>query len=105
MLFTEWQARESTHPASVITQPERDNFQWEIQDIVNAFTALPDQLRQACCESVGNLPVLGVSLSVVALVDVMICVAIRRYMRTPSRIFSYALQRSEGRGHIFEPVD
>lgn len=59
MLFGEWQARESTHPASVITQPERETFQCEIQDIVHAFTALPDQLRQACKESVESLPVLG----------------------------------------------
>lgn len=59
MLFTKWQARESTHPASVITRPEREIFQGEIRDIVHAFTALPDQLRQACGESVGNLPVLG----------------------------------------------
>ncbi|KAG1890003.1 kinase-like domain-containing protein [Suillus subluteus] len=59
MLFGEWQAKESTHPAPVITQPERETFQWEIQDIVHEFTALPDQLRQACSESVETLPVLG----------------------------------------------
>ncbi|KAG2341066.1 kinase-like protein [Suillus weaverae] len=59
MLFGEWQARKSTHPASVITQPERETFKWEIQGIVHAFTALQDQLRQACSESVANLPVLG----------------------------------------------
>lgn len=57
--FGAWQARQSTQPASVITQPERERLQWEIQDIVHAFTALPDQLRQACSESVEILPVLG----------------------------------------------
>ncbi|KAG1812195.1 kinase-like domain-containing protein [Suillus subaureus] len=49
MLFGEWQARESTQPASVITRPERETFQLEIQDI----------LRQACSEGVETLPVLG----------------------------------------------
>lgn len=53
------QARANTQPAPVITRPDRETFQLEIQCIVDAFTALPDQLRQACSESVGNLPVLG----------------------------------------------
>lgn len=59
MLFGEWQARASTQPASVITRPDRETFQWDIQYIVDAFTALPDQLRQACSKSVGDLPALG----------------------------------------------
>lgn len=49
----------TTEPTSAITRPERETFQKEIQDIVHAFTALPDHLRQACGESVGNMPVLG----------------------------------------------
>lgn len=94
----------TTEPTSAITRPERETFQKEIQDIVHAFTALPDHLRQVCGESVGNMPVLGVSPSAVARADVMIYVAIRRYMRTPSHIFNYALQRNEGRSHLFELV-
>ncbi|KAG2154481.1 kinase-like domain-containing protein [Suillus bovinus] len=59
MLFGEWQAMESTQSAPVITRPERDTFQLEIQGIVHAFIALPAQLRKACSEDVENLPVLG----------------------------------------------
>jgi len=93
--FGAWQARQSTQPASVITQPERERLQWEIQDIVHAFTALPDQLRQACSESVEILPVLGVSPSALQQsVGVVVYAAVRRCMRTPSRIFNYALQRN-----------
>lgn len=58
-MLAESRARQSTHSASVITQPERKIFQREIQGIVHAFTALQDQMRQACSESVGNLPVFG----------------------------------------------
>lgn len=57
--FGKWQARASTRPAPVITRPQRHIFQSEIQDIVHAFVALPDQLRQACSEGVENLPALG----------------------------------------------
>lgn len=57
--FGEWQARASTRPAPVITRPQRDTFRSEIEDIVHAFVALPDQLRQACGEGVEKLPVLG----------------------------------------------
>lgn len=103
--FGEWQARASTRPAPVITRPQRDTFRSEIEDIVHAFVALPDQLRQACGEGVEKLPVLGVSPSALQQsVGVMIYAAIRRCMRTPSRTFNYALQRNKGRGRILEPV-
>lgn len=49
----------TTEPTSGIARPERETFRKEIRDIVHGFTALPDNLRRACGESVGKMPVLG----------------------------------------------
>ncbi|KAG0707066.1 kinase-like domain-containing protein [Suillus ampliporus] len=53
------EAVQEAPPVPIITQLDRESFKRKIQDIVQGFNALPDQLRQACRQSVGNMPVLG----------------------------------------------
>lgn len=92
--MSRWNVREA--PPALDVQEDRKSFKLNIQSIVREFDTLPYLARQECSDSVGNLPVLGVSPSVLHRpVDIMI--RIRLCMRTPLRTLNFVIQMNAGR--------